>query len=309
LNCQAAGLRESAAISQRAGPSPDFLTGKELQLFSVARAANAFAVCYNRHACSRTLELIDPNMRLVAFCLAFFAGTVEAASFECSKVEGVVEHLICSTPELSRLDEILSSIYRRTQRASLDKVALLSSQRAWLAQRDLCASRPDHTQAACIEASYRNRIKELLRTDTPHYVCYWPEKPRDGEWSGRFEIKGGVVEQLQSERSSTAPGTALGSVRERCAGLDRLVQWSGGPVIWLTPIGRSGDGEEQEPSHCAIAVGVSGSHFSIRGVDCRAQCMESLNVRLPKDGKLCREISPARGVQPMPATISSSLQR
>jgi uncharacterized protein YecT (DUF1311 family) len=83
------------------------------------------------------------------------------ASFDCKK-EGLskVETTICADSELSQLDSQLGSIYAVAKATNEGdaKLALLKSQKAWLATRNRCSS------AQCLHAAYDARITELLST-------------------------------------------------------------------------------------------------------------------------------------------------
>lgn len=76
-----------------------------------------------------------------------------AASFDCKRVQSVVERLICSDPELSRLDDFLSGFYDGDTDTRDEK--LRASQRSWLQERNRCRDR------TCIARKYEERIAVL----------------------------------------------------------------------------------------------------------------------------------------------------
>ena len=88
------------------------------------------------------------RMRVGVVGLVLMLGTpmsapvAEAASFDCAKASTPLERLICSTPELSRSDEVLAKAYA-TALGGLSEAAkavVQSSQRDWLAYALICAA-------------------------------------------------------------------------------------------------------------------------------------------------------------------------
>ena len=75
-----------------------------------------------------------------------------AASFDCDRASTETEIAICSDPELSALDVLLSEAFELARNNPN-----LDSQSAWLAERDECA---DHM---CLRNEIGIRIAELLR--------------------------------------------------------------------------------------------------------------------------------------------------
>lgn len=84
------------------------------------------------------------------------ASVVHAASFDCARAGTTVEKLICSHPNLSRLDDELDAAYKQSLKREDVKQQVIVSQRQWLKQeRNACRT------AECLEAAYARRIKEL----------------------------------------------------------------------------------------------------------------------------------------------------
>lgn len=84
------------------------------------------------------------------------AQTAGAASFDCAKAQSMVEKLICSDAEVSRLDNDLADIYRKTSKENQQYRALLGNQqRAWLKQRNQCVD------IDCLRNHYMRRISEI----------------------------------------------------------------------------------------------------------------------------------------------------
>jgi len=82
-------------------------------------------------------------------------GAAEAAAFNCAQASGCMEKVICATPQLSQLDSRMSSLYFRLQSYANRRGAnrLLSSQIAWLSERDTCGC-----DANCLVTMYESRI-------------------------------------------------------------------------------------------------------------------------------------------------------
>jgi uncharacterized protein YecT (DUF1311 family) len=81
-----------------------------------------------------------------------------AQSFNCHRAYFADEKLICTSPELSRLDERLNRIFGRTRNllSPSGRNALDREEERWVVARRRCG--PDHQ---CVEDFYRDRIAEL----------------------------------------------------------------------------------------------------------------------------------------------------
>ena len=80
-------------------------------------------------------------MRIISLIAATLFATLwslpaVAASFDCSKATTETEIAICNDDELSALDELVSTSYNLSRKASSDKQKLLSEQRAWIIERE-----------------------------------------------------------------------------------------------------------------------------------------------------------------------------
>ena len=86
-----------------------------------------------------------------------------APSFDCSKASGQVEELICSDPELAALDVELARLYRAVsaQTTGQKLKTLRTYQRGWIKGRNDCWKAVGVGVRACVEVSYRDRIREL----------------------------------------------------------------------------------------------------------------------------------------------------
>lgn len=93
----------------------------------------------------------------------------QTASFDCSKVQTKVEHLICNNQKLSKLDDALAKTYSEATKKANDaeKQRLLTEQKHWLAQtRNICESKDCLSSdycviEVCIMNAYWSRQAEL----------------------------------------------------------------------------------------------------------------------------------------------------
>ncbi|MEQ1532634.1 MAG: lysozyme inhibitor LprI family protein [Sideroxydans sp.] len=84
----------------------------------------------------------------------------DSASFDCTKAASKVEKLICSDPNLSKLDERLTSTYRTAIKNAVNRDLLRHEQKQWLLQRNECIDE------LCLEKAYATRTIQLLPTET-----------------------------------------------------------------------------------------------------------------------------------------------
>ena len=85
-------------------------------------------------------------------------GQLKAQSFNCRYARHPDETVICHDPLLGRLDEELASMYRRLvlRLPKEEGEQLYREEDAFVILRSRCGA-----QRACIEESYRRRIREL----------------------------------------------------------------------------------------------------------------------------------------------------
>lgn len=158
----------------------------------------------------------------------------QGASFDCGKAANWVERALCDNPALGDLDERMVAAYQAAKgraTADRDRVALLATQRAWLADRNRC------TTTVCLRRLYDGRIAALaspivptgagisafgqasIRESGPHFniVANYPVLTGSGSSveSANREIRR-VAEDLVTpfrteQRESTAGGTPEGA--------------------------------------------------------------------------------------------------
>jgi uncharacterized protein len=95
---------------------------------------------------------VQASLVVLAAATAAPFGQADAASFDCTKANTAVERWICADAALSRSDDSVASLYRRALKADPETSA---SQRAWLRQRNECAS------SECVRKAYGKRTQEL----------------------------------------------------------------------------------------------------------------------------------------------------
>jgi uncharacterized protein len=79
-----------------------------------------------------------------------------AASFNCTKAKTWSEKTICSTKQLSNLDELLAASFSKALASTRDKASLKAEQLDWLTdERDVCHD------VACLKSAYTDRIATL----------------------------------------------------------------------------------------------------------------------------------------------------
>lgn len=97
----------------------------------------------------------------LAILTILFASASHGVSFNCSIAQSRTEHLICSTPELSELDNRLAQVYKYAAQEIEHRGNIRRQQIQWLAQRESCSD------ILCIKTSYIERIQELSKIIRP----------------------------------------------------------------------------------------------------------------------------------------------
>lgn len=97
-----------------------------------------------------------------------------AASFDCVKAATKVEMMICTDPDISRLDEEMDTVFREWYGYADDTFELRRQQRKWLKERNKC------TNIACLKQVYNMRISDFKRLNSGPKPCFsllerdWP---------------------------------------------------------------------------------------------------------------------------------------
>ena len=92
---------------------------------------------------------------IIYFLILSSAVSVEAASFNCSLAQTAIEKTICSNPEISKADELLSTLYSNIKGQSRYANDLTENQHAWLKKRNSCKT------DSCVLETYKAREAEL----------------------------------------------------------------------------------------------------------------------------------------------------
>lgn len=115
------------------------------------------------------------SVLLGVFFLCALLGRVQAAqeaarpSFDCQAARSVAEQLLCTWPEVARLDVQAATLYARARSQSRQADTLRQRQLAWLRERDhACIAGASLAQAkgsdrvrTCLATAYHGRIFEL----------------------------------------------------------------------------------------------------------------------------------------------------
>ena len=104
---------------------------------------------------------------IVIILCGLFSTQAVAASFDCKKATTWVEKVVCSDPELSKLDEELAKTYHDalTSLSPEGQRETKEYQRQWLKQLPGCPS------DGCLEYSYKERIEQLQ-----HSLIKFPDR-------------------------------------------------------------------------------------------------------------------------------------
>ena len=87
------------------------------------------------------------------------SATANSPSFDCRKATTTVEKLICTNPELSKLDVSLAETYKE---AVSKAPSIRDDQRSWNVEKNKC------TDTNCLKATYEDRISELTNFIVRH---------------------------------------------------------------------------------------------------------------------------------------------
>mgnify|MGYP005815069319 CR=1 FL=1 len=117
---------------------------------------------------------------MFALCLsAWFALSAHAASFDCAKAGAKVEHIICDTPKISRLDEELAQSYKAALEDQAKADEIKQAQKKWMKERNACAD------AACIKRAYEIRLTSLATTSATNVTARDMTTRSLGSWTYR----------------------------------------------------------------------------------------------------------------------------
>jgi uncharacterized protein YecT (DUF1311 family) len=190
------------------------------------------------------------------------------ASFDCAKSSILVEKLICSNAELSRLDELLSVAYAQSYAISKNKTELKASQRRWLIEkRNTCAD------SQCIKNAYEARLYEIeLGHDISgcysrkKHIAYWSDSERIfAEVSDAFDLI-----KLQNNEYQFF----LYYVRDNynsCYANGIVKSEVGNGEIHLTMIDQSDDDAKNDLEKCQLKIVFSNEEFTFNTNQARCE--------------------------------------
>jgi len=233
--------------------------------------------------------------------VAFAPLAVLATSFDCSQLLTNVESLICSSGELSKLDDVLAEVYGVAKSRARTSTQLAREQRRWLAQRDACTSRE------CIKAAYETRIKELKDSHGTRSTVATPRVPADDLSQFRCELDDDRKEETSSEHkrlrlevragkvttffSSWAFASSDPSLRpgyavrcERNLASFRQTKNSKEIILSYQP-----NQYEQDHANCKVHVVEGKDDIQIQSEACNYDCLR-LDYKFQKDGDVCKTL-------------------
>ncbi len=127
---------------------------------------NKFSGVFFRHQFKSWSLLISVVVSLLSVTTFAYSSTNKPAhasndneetgpSFNCAKVTGGIEKVICDSHELSQLDLVLSKVYKTAKAIDPN---IKHEQRLWIKQRNKCKG---EKQLICLKKSYKARIEAL----------------------------------------------------------------------------------------------------------------------------------------------------
>lgn len=213
---------------------------------------------------------------VVAVALLFLSCLVlpmaQAASFDCKKASTAVEKSICANPELSFLDEILTSTYQKVIDVATDRSGVHRYQREWLTKiRDACQDE------GCLKNTYIARYRELSKIafkkpGTGVYRCSFRKNLTDNSDLGIiFEISDGVVNNFYAATTVSSPDLALGYSNTCIQHAGNFVQTHGDGAYVLQYFSH-GNQYGESPS-CQVRIAKRNSKLHVYTSNCRSVCM------------------------------------
>lgn len=151
--------------------------------------------------------------RIALVTLSFLVVTLaHAASFDCAKAGTKVEHIICDTSEISRLDDELAVSYQAVLEEKTQARTVMQMQKQWLKRRNACAD------AICVKNAYQARLKSLASRERREMAKFY------GPWVIRRWVGSGAVSEYSDAQVHAFLGKELFYSKDR-------VQYDGQPAI------------------------------------------------------------------------------
>src|SRR5574340_643301 len=162
--------------------------------------------------------VIFVSLAFLAVLLFAGASAVNAAGYDCKKAKSKIEHLICSDPKLSALDEELSAVYKEASGLVSDPSGMKKAQLDWIRQKRGASDNPGDLEAAYLARSEEIRLdprvkKKLFARSVPpafifgRYSETEPDCSYPGEDEDEYDCSGEPVESYIDIKAG--PGNAV----------------------------------------------------------------------------------------------------
>ena len=132
-----------------------------LKILTPVVALLALAACSPSGTSTTTSTSTSTEVTFPVAAASLSSSSMTASpSFDCAKTTDNVEAVICTNPQLAKLDGEMARVYDLVNRAAdTDRTQLTRLQGGWMAQRDACSTTTDKT--GCLVNAYAQRISDL----------------------------------------------------------------------------------------------------------------------------------------------------
>jgi uncharacterized protein len=148
--------------------------------------------------CSQSDEMVRSDQSVTGNAQDSSVASKINPSFDCAKASTNIEKMICSDPNLSKLDYNLNALYKekRSILNGLEADALISTQKRWISNRNSCSD------VICLKTSYESRLSQI---DSDFSSESADEMAREADELARF--KGEQQERENSYNASQSQGS------------------------------------------------------------------------------------------------------
>lgn len=152
---------------------------------------------------STPVPLVSTPVPLVAFVLLTLTPCAQAASFDCAKAGTKVEHIICDSPEMSKLDEELAQSYKVVLQDQTKADAIKQAQKQWMKERNNCLD------VACVKLAYEKRLavleenKKQASSNQTGNAEHYPQRPTKLRYAFCDKSKPGLYCEGQTGKGYT----------------------------------------------------------------------------------------------------------
>jgi uncharacterized protein len=186
----------------------------------------------------KNVFLKAPHLIGVIFItLVFFSVPLMAASFDCNKASSANEKIICNSPNLSNLDDQLSTDYKKTKKNSTNVDELKKEQLAFIKKTRTCDNED------CLTSLYKTRIAELNNTSIKKEELVIVENPVQTQAQVQTEVSKDIkeipsVEAQQESKLTREKIFAQGKSAFQSGEFDKAIEL-------VRPLAEQGDAEAQ----------------------------------------------------------------